>query len=465
MSHLNPSEPVLIVDDEELTRLSVRTALLQDGITNIAECGNGQEVRERMPTESFAAVILDLSMPGLPGETLLGLLLEERPETPVIVSTAINDLETAVRCMRAGAFDYLTKPVDQTRLLTSVHHAIERWETAREMRSLKATELERPEAFAGIITSDRQMLQVFRYVEAIGPTALPVLITGETGTGKELVARVIHSLSGRKGSFVTVNVAGLDDTLFADTLFGHVKGAYTGADSTREGVVAKAEDGTLFLDEIGDLAADSQIKLLRLLQEREYYPLGTDEPQPTNARFVFASNVDMSRGTTQGKFRKDLLFRLQSHHIRVPPLRERMDDLPALVDHFFDKACGALSKKRPAVPRELLTLLRNYSFPGNVRELEGMVFDAVVRHKSRIMSLASFREIIGPALEDKGEEGVAAEGGGNPFETMQKLPTIKEAVAMLIEDSLRRAEGNQDAAARLLGLTRSALNKRLNRNL
>jgi DNA-binding NtrC family response regulator len=465
MSHLNPAEPVLVVDDEELARRSVKTALLMDGITNILECENGQKVRDRMPAESFAAVILDLSMPGLPGEELLRLLLEERPETPVIVATATNDLETAVRCMRAGAFDYLTKPVDQTRLLTSLHHAIERWETAREIRSLKSTELEAPEAFADIITSDQQMLQVFRYVEAVAPTTLPVLITGETGTGKELVARVIHSLSGRKGSFVTVNVAGLDETLFADTLFGHVKGAYTGADSTREGVVAKAEDGTLFLDEIGDLAADSQIKLLRLLQEREYYPLGTDESQPTNARFVFASNVDMSKGTSQGRFRKDLLYRLQSHHIRIPPLKERMDDLPALVEHFFDKACTALKKKRPAVPKELLTLLRNYSFPGNVRELEGMVFDAVVRHKSHILSLASFREIIGPPVEEKNEAGAAAESRGNPFETLQKLPTIKQAVAMLIEDSLRRSNGNQDAAARLLGLSRSALSKRLNRNL
>ena len=465
MSHLNPAEPVLIVDDEELARCSVKAALLMDGITNIAECENGQKARERMPAESFAAVILDLSMPGMPGEELLRLLLEERPETPVIVATATNDLETAVRCMRAGAFDYLTKPVDQTRLLTSLHHAIERWETAREMRSLKSTKLEAPEAFADIITSDRQMFTVFRYVEAVAPTTLAVLITGETGTGKELVARVIHSLSGRKGSFVTVNVAGLDETLFADTLFGHVKGAYTGADSTREGVVAKAEDGTLFLDEIGDLAADSQIKLLRLLQEREYYALGTDEPQPTNARFVFASNVDMSKGTSQGRFRKDLLYRLQSHHIRVPPLRERMDDLPALVDHFFDKACKALNKKRPAVPKELLRLLRNYSFPGNVRELEGMVFDAVVRHKSHILSLASFREIIGPPVEEKSEAGAVAEGRGNPFETLQKLPTIKQAVAMLIEDSLRRAEGNQDTAARQLGLSRSALSKRLNRNL
>ena len=273
------------------------------------------------------------------------------------------------------------------------------------------------------------MLQIFRYVEAIAPTALPVLITGETGVGKELVARATHALSGSKGNFVSVNIAGLDDTLFADTLFGHLRGAYTGADSTREGVVAKAEDGTLFLDEIGDLAANSQIKILRLLQEREYYVLGSDTPQPTSARFIFASNADLSKGGSHGGFRKDLLYRLQSHTIRIPPLRERMDDLPALVDHFFDKACRSLGKKRPSVPKELMTLLRSYSFPGNIRELEGMVFDAVVRHKSRILSLVSFRQAMGRP-DRRGTEGAnATDSGGNPFEEAQMLPTIRQATA------------------------------------
>jgi DNA-binding NtrC family response regulator len=459
---------VLIVDDEELTRHSVRAALLMDGISNVEECKDGREALERAVSKSFAAVILDLSMPGMSGEELMELLLEERPETPAIVVTATNDLETAVRCMRAGAFDYLTKPVDRTRLLTSLRHAIERWETAREMRSLRegmlSTRTEVPAAFADIVTTDRQMLQIFRYVEAVAPTALPVFIAGETGVGKELVARAIHTLSGRKGSFVTVNIAGFDETLFADTLFGHAKGAYTGADSTREGVVAKAEDGTLFLDEIGDLAATSQMKILRLIQEREYYTLGRDEPQPTNARFIFASNVDLAKGVNQGRFRKDLLYRLQSHTIRIPPLRERMDDLPALVDHFFDKACTALGKKRPSVPKELLTLLRSYSFPGNIRELEGMVVDAVVRHKSHMLSLESFRQAMGRPIEEDMEAATEATGGRNPFEEMPMLPTIRQATASLIEEALRRSEGNQEAAARMLGLSRAALSKRLNRN-
>ena len=265
--------------------------------------------------------------------------------------------ETAVRCMRAGAFDYLAKPIDRTRLLTSVRHAIERRETEREIHSLREGLFSNrpafPEFFRDIVTSDPSMLKVFQYVEAIAPTSLPVLITGETGVGKELVARAIHAASRRSGSFVSVNIAGLDDTLFADTLFGHAKGAFTGAEVARDGVIAKADEGTLFLDEIGDLAPESQIKLLRLLQEHEYYALGTDRPRPTTARFVFATNVDIERGTGDVRFRKDLLYRLRSHHIRIPSLRERRGDLPGLVDHFFEKASRAVNKDRPAVPAEL----------------------------------------------------------------------------------------------------------------
>jgi DNA-binding NtrC family response regulator len=414
--------------------------------------------------------VLDLVMPQVSGLDLLNRIMEERPETPVIVATGVGDLDTVVSCMRAGAFDYLTKPVDRTRLVTSVRHAIDKWETAREVSSLKesmlSTGLSHPDAFRDIVTRDPVMRAMFKYAEAIAPTSLPVLITGETGSGKELFARAVHSLSGRGGGFVPVNVAGLDDTLFADTLFGHVKGAYTGADTTREGMIAKAEEGTLFLDEIGDLAPESQIKLLRLLQEKEYYPLGTDRPRPTNARFVFATNIDVSEATKQGRFRKDLLYRLKSHHIRIPRLQERKDDLELLVDHFFDKASKELGRNRPSAPRELISLLRSYSFPGNIRELEGMVFDAVVRHQSRTLSLQSFRAAIGERAEldsqptGEGEHPNAIEG---LFSNCEILPTLQEASNLLIQEALHRAADNQATAAQLLGITRTALNKRLNR--
>ncbi|HTP12633.1 MAG TPA: sigma-54 dependent transcriptional regulator [Bacteroidota bacterium] len=467
MSRVFPAEPVLIVDDEQNVRQAVHAALRYDGITNFVECGHGDQARDMIRERPFAVVVLDLTMPGLAGEALLQHILEERPETAVIVATGTGDLDTAVRCMRAGAFDYLSKPIDDTRLVTSTRHAIEKWETAREVNSLRdgllAPQSEHAEAFRGIITKDTGMHAIFRYVEAIAPTHLPILVTGETGVGKELLARAIHRVSQRTGSFIPVNVAGLDDTLFADTLFGHVKGAYTSADSAREGVVAKAEDGTLFLDEIGELAPESQIKLLRLLQEREYYPLGTDRPRPTTARFVFATNLNIAKG--EGRFRKDLLYRLKPHHIHIPPLRERVGDLPALVDYFLDKACRAVGKIPPTIPKELLPLLRSYHFPGNIRELEGLIFDAVVRHRSRVLSLASFRRAIGEAGTPFADErsGPGTNGTENPFASWQTLPTLKEASNLLIEEALHRSDGNQVIAARLMGLTRTTLSHRLNK--
>jgi transcriptional regulator with PAS, ATPase and Fis domain len=230
-------------------------------------------------------------------------------------------------------------------------------------------------------------------------------------------------------------------------------------------MVAKAENGTLFLDEIGDLGSESQIKLLRLLQEREYYPLGADLPRQTTARFVFATNLDVSRDKGGGTLRKDLLYRLMSHQIRIPPLRERKIDLPPLVEHFLDKASRAVGKNRPTVPRELISLLRVYPFPGNVRELEGLIVDAMVRHRSRVLSLKSFRSAIAEREANlAGEEDVSETNVQDLFGDGEAFPTLKKANEILINEALRRSEGNQDAAARLLGLTRSALNKRLNRN-
>jgi DNA-binding NtrC family response regulator len=464
MNALYPGRPILVVDDEEEIRASVAAALLPAGITNVAECADGDAARDKVREGLHAAIVLDLTMPGMSGLPLLQFILEETPQTPVIVATGTGDVETAVRCMRLGAFDYLPKPIDRTRLVTSVRHAVEKWETAAAVSSLSDGMLSRglahPEAFAGVVTANPAMQAIFKYIEAIAPTSLPVLVTGETGVGKELVARAIHALSGRRGDFVPVNVAGLDDTLFADALFGHNKGAYTGADAARVGLIARAEQGTLFLDEIGDLAPESQIKLLRLLQEREYHPLGSDAARSTTARFVFATNLDVTRTSGAGRFRKDLLYRLRAHHVRVPPLRERPEDLPLLVDHFFERAAQSMGKERPTVPRELLQLLRAHPFPGNVRELEGMVNDAMVRHRSKVLSLQSFREVIAALPETDGN----ADGDENPFAGRDQLPTLKQAARLLVGEAMRRAGGNQSVAAGLLGVTRSALNRRLNSN-
>ncbi len=238
------------------------------------------------------------------------------------------------------------------------------------------------------------MRSTFKYIESIAVTSQPVLITGKTGVGKELIARTIHRLSGRKGTLAAVNVTGLDDTTFSDTLFDHKRGAFTGADRVRAGLIEKAANGTLFLDETGDLHPTSQVKLLRLLQEREYYPLGADVPRPSNARIVVATNRDLLALQASGTFRADLYYRLLLHRINVPPLRERRDDIPLLVEFFLQRAADELGKTKPTPPPELFILLALYDFPGNIRELQTMIFDAVSRHESWKLSLTGFKEII-----------------------------------------------------------------------
>ena len=323
----HPQAPVLIVDDEEQALVAADLTLRSEGITNIVTCRDSRLVAGKLAEGEWSAVLLDLSMPHRTGLELLPRIVQEHPEVPVIVVTANAELDTAVQCMREGAFDYLLKPVEDARLVSAVRHALEmrqaRGENERLARALQADGLEHPEAFAAIVTDSPSMHGVFRYVEAIAATPLPVLVTGETGVGKELIARAIHGLSGRTGAFVPVNVAGLDDTLFSDALFGHKRGGFTGADRDRPGLIEQAAGGTLFLDEIGDLAAASQVKLLRLLQEGRYYPIGSDLQKASDARVVVATNRDLAAMQEKGEFRRDLYYRLRSHHVHLPPLRRR----------------------------------------------------------------------------------------------------------------------------------------------
>jgi len=282
----------------------------------------------------------------------------------------------------------------------------------------------------------------------------PLLVTGESGTGKELVARAAHELSGRKGPFAALNVAGLDDAVFADTLFGHVRGAFTGADQVRRGMIEEAADGTLLLDEIGDLSVASQVKLLRVIQEGEFFPLGSDRPKRLRARLVVATHHDLAARQAAGTFRRDLYFRLCTHHVALPPLRARLDDLPLLVEHFLAEAAGALGKRKPTAPRQLCQLLATHPFPGNVRELRALVYNAVSLHQGGVLSTETFQQALG--------RGPApATGRENPFEGQEPLPTFDEALELLVDEALRRSQGNQTVAARLLGVTQPALSKRL----
>jgi transcriptional regulator with PAS, ATPase and Fis domain len=318
-----------------------------------------------------------------------------------------------------------------------------------------------PEAFAPIVTRNNRMQRLFRYVEAIADSGEPVLITGETGTGKELIAQAIHRISGRAGEMISLNTAGLDDNLFSDTLFGHVRGAFTGADREREGLIAKAAGGTLFLDEIGDLKPASQVKLLRLLQAQSYYPIGSDVPRASDARILAATNQPLHRRMDRGKFRQDLYFRLSSHPVELPPLRERLDDLPLLLQHFIEEAAQAMGRPAPRVPGELITLLSLYNFPGNIRELRALVFNALAQHRGgSVLALDSFQQVIQRDRASADQSPPPADTGP-ALAIPGRFPTLREADVFLVEEAMRRANHNQGIAAMLLGISRQSLNRRL----
>lgn len=459
----NPENPILLVDDEINLLNSFELTLIESGLDNTILCSDSRNVMNILENNQVSLILLDLSMPYIRGEELLEEIIPNFPEVQVIVVTGDTELETAIKCMKLGAFDYVVKPVENNRLINVINKALEIQRLKVENSSLKtiltSDNLEKPEAFEEIVTQNSKMKSIFQYMEAISKTSEPILVTGETGVGKELIARAIHKVSGRQGHFVTTNIAGLDDQMFSDTLFGHKKGSFTNAIQDRPGQLERAKGGTIFLDEIGDLGIQAQVKLLRLLQEKEFYPLGSDVPRFTDALIVLATNKNLEEMVNEGTFRKDLYYRLNVHTINTIPLRERLDDLPFLVEHLLEKAAQNFGKKKPTVPNELITLLSTYYFPGNIRELQSMVFDAVGTHKSKIMSLNVFKKHINPNsnihsitppknLDDKIIFG-------------EKLPTLKEIQNTLVNEALKRTNNNQSIAAQLLGVTRQALNRRI----
>ncbi len=459
----NPIFSLLLVDDETPWLRSLSRSLKSVGnFNNLILCSDSREVMTLLTENDIGLVLLDLTMPYISGEKLLQSIKNEHPGVLVVILSGLNQVETAMHCIRMGAYDYFVKTTEEDRLIDGVRRAVQFAELQRENQMLRHhffnANLIRPEVFAPIITRNAAMKAVFRYLESVSSSRHPILILGESGVGKELIAKAIHKLGESKGRLISVNVAGLDDNIFTDTLFGHLRGAFTGADKDRPGMVEQAAGGTLFLDEIGDLSIASQIKLLRLLQEGEYFPLGSDRPRKLQARILCSTHQNLEAGMAKKSFRKDLFFRLQTHQVIIPPLRERRGDLPILLEHFLEQAAREFDKKKPTAPKELVKLLAAYSFPGNIRELSAMVFDAVGVHRRGILSMIPFRQRIkGKTASLMGEENAL----NNPFLNLDELPTLREADALLVDAALERASGNQTIAANLLGIAQPSLSKRL----
>jgi len=458
---------ILIVDDDAEFLDGARRALLAHGIGNVTTIQESARVLRALATGAHAVLLLDWVMPDLSGADLLPEIVRKYPNIPVIIMTGVRDLENVVSCIKQGAYDYITKPLDTTRLVSIVQNAVKSSELIVRNRKLTGYLLGEPLAspanFSEIITCSDRMMSIFKVIETLASSNQPVLITGETGVGKELIAQAIHRCSGLKGPIVTVNAAGLDDTMLADTLFGHKKGAYTGATESRDGLIEQAKGGTLFLDEIGDLSNASQIKLLRLLQQNEYYRLGSDVLHKSDARIIAASNGNFQSLLTSGTFRSDLYYRISAYALHVPPLRERREDILPLVEHFVEMTAKSMLLTPPALSRDLRQALMSYDFPGNVRELFNMVHNAITYNRTETLILEHFSGLA-PGTASPRE--IVRKIGNTQFAlhgVFHDFPTIDEVQELLVEEAITLSHGNRSIAAKMLGVSRPTLQKRLER--
>jgi DNA-binding NtrC family response regulator len=459
---------IMIVDDEK-NHLESMEKLLSE-IFHIIKASNGLEalgmINKIEHPEEISLVISDQRMPGLNGIQLLEKLKDIIPNTLRIILTGYDDKDVMMTAInKINIYQFIMKPFDPDELKLRLIRAVEAFERQQELDAYRSNLEEtflsegpkHPDHFKDIITKSQKMENIFKYIEAIAEFNSPVLITGETGTGKELIAKAIHNIykntNKKDGNFVADNVAVWNEHLFEDKLYGHEKGAFTDAFKKRDGLLKKAENGTLFLDEIGDLDLQLQSNLLRLIQEKKYFPIGSDEEQTTNARFIFATNQDINILKEKGKFRNDLFFRLNTHHIHLPPLKERKEDIRLLVHYFVNEAEKVYNKKIPQIPNQLIALLFNYDFPGNIRELQGMVFEAVSLHRPGEPELSS--DVFIKKIREQGAEIDIPATGTSEIIFSDSFPTFEEMKRIYTNEAMKRANNNQTKAAKTAELDRA----------
>lgn len=392
------SARILVVDDEEIV---IRSCLriLGDRDYEVASAQDGLEALKKIEENHFDVLVLDIMMPKIDGLEVLQRVKESHPDIDVIMITGLSQIDTAVKAMKLGAFDYLPKPFDPDELKLVVQRALERRQLLRENLDLKS-EVSSKYRFENIIGSSPAMQNVYRLVAKCAPTNSTVLLTGESGTGKELVARAIHYNSLRKDKpFVAVDCSSLSENLLESEMFGHVKGSFTGAVASRKGMFEVADSGTLFLDEVGNFSLATQGKLLRVIQEREFRAVGDTRTQSANFRLICATNRDLAAMVAAGAFREDLFYRINVFPIQIPPLRERRDDIPALAFHFLKVFSGELGKEVTEISEGAMSAIVNHDWPGNVRELENAMQRAVILATDKVVRQAHLGSIVDATLQ------------------------------------------------------------------
>lgn len=440
---------VLVIDDEPAHRLMVRVVLGDAGF-KVLEADNGSSGLATLRARPVDVVLLDMRMPGMSGLDVLQKMHEEGMTTPVIMLTAFGNVSSAVESMKIGAWDYLTKPTDNDELLAVVKKAAEHVRLTRENRDLKKQIGRLQET--RIIGNSEEIRKVVDLIEQVGPSEANVLILGESGTGKELVAQLLHEQSARaRGPLVKVNCAALPENLLESELFGYVRGAFTGAAQDKPGRFQLAGGGTLFLDEIGELPPTLQAKILRALQERIVEPLGGVTPVSIDVRFIAATNRDLPAMIAEGKFREDLYYRLNVLEIRIPPLRERIEDIPLLVDYLLEKLGRKNNRPVRTVSREFLDALGRHEWRGNVRELENVLERALILCRTDILDLRDLPDhLLAPAPASRPAQAV--QPGESPLETAERHA---------LEETLRKYAGHRERTAQALGISRRTLQYRL----
>lgn len=446
---MSRSVKLLVVDDDTTHRNTLLT-LLADWRYCAQGVDNGAEAVELCRQSAYDLVLMDVRMAGLDGIDAMGRIKAYNPAIPVLVMTAFSDVDTAVRALKAGAYDYLTKPLDFDELRLTLERALEHADLRVENRTLKNA-LEMNQAARELVGKSPSMRRLLDMLAAIAPSDATVLVTGESGTGKELTAKLVHASSPRRdGPFVAINCAALSESLLESELFGHEKGAFTGADRQREGRFRAADTGTIFLDEIGEMPLAMQVKLLRAIQEREVQRVGGDATLKVDVRIIAATNRDLRREVEEGRFREDLFYRLNVVNVLVPPLRERVEDIPILADrflcHFAEKNGKLVKGFTPAAMDRLL----KYAWPGNVRELENTVERAVVL----LMGEYVGERELPPALLEVRDDGPAPKYDSATM-------TLEDMERAAVQEAVEQCGGNKSEAARRLGITRKTLQTKL----